>query len=275
MKVWLTVIVPVYNIAGYVRETLDSISRAVARLDASTLSLEGIGVEVICVDDGSTDGSGAVIEKWASEISQSNICISPLIIHQKNFGVSAARNKALSLATGEWIAFVDGDDLISEDLLLNCLNRLKDEKLELLHFDVVAFEDVSAVNAQMVKCLNVENFSRRISYDLAESSFFQFLYRRELIGDLLFPPYVMGEDRLFLAWILVRAKSVAHLDLGRYFYRTRMGSAINSPVSWRKFKDDVCHSVRRFVAFLTSKKRIDFLVYRHQIGLWINMLGRW
>lgn len=90
-----SIIIPVYNVAPYLRECLDSV-----------LAQTYTNWEAICVDDGSTDGSVAILDEYAKK--DARFCA----IHQTNAGVSAARNRALEEATGDWILFADGDDLL-------------------------------------------------------------------------------------------------------------------------------------------------------------------
>ena len=95
----LSAIIPVYNVAPYLRRCLDSVRAAVDRLgDASA-------VEMICVDDGSTDGSSAILDEYAKGDSRIKL------VRQENRGLSAARNAGLDLAQGEWIAFIDSDEI--------------------------------------------------------------------------------------------------------------------------------------------------------------------
>ena len=92
---FFSIIIPVYNVAPYLRECLDSV-----------LAQTFTDWEAICVDDGSTDGSGAILDEYAAKDSRFRV------FHQSNAGVSAARNRGLDEAKGEWIWFVDSDDKI-------------------------------------------------------------------------------------------------------------------------------------------------------------------
>ena len=90
-----SIIIPVYNVASYLRECLDSV-----------LNQTYSDWECICVDDGSTDGSSAILDVYVAKDKRFRV------VHQKNQGVSVARNAALDLAKGEWICFVDADDVV-------------------------------------------------------------------------------------------------------------------------------------------------------------------
>lgn len=95
-----SVVVPVYNVEAYISETIESII---------TQSCQNI--EIILINDGSTDNSGIICESYAKIDSRI------IVIHQRNSGVSAARNRGIDLAKGEYICFVDGDDTIDSDMI--------------------------------------------------------------------------------------------------------------------------------------------------------------
>ena len=105
----LTVVVPVYNVSPYLERTLQSVVDAVVEWSKSEVRshFDFATVEVICVDDGSTDRSGELADKFASEHSDCEGLVWQ-VIHQANAGVSAARNAALDVATGEWVMMLDG-----------------------------------------------------------------------------------------------------------------------------------------------------------------------
>ena len=94
----LSVIIPVYNVQDYIGECFESI--IMQNTDC---------MEVICIDDGSTDDSGKICDEYAKK--NANI----IVVHQENKGVAAARNLGLKLASGEYIAWIDPDDYISEN----------------------------------------------------------------------------------------------------------------------------------------------------------------
>lgn len=100
----ISVVVPVYNAAKYLRECLDSVRVATEKVEA----------EVICVDDGSTDGSAEILDEFRKKVEGNGGIGHWKILHQKNAGAWAARNAALEVAQGEWIAFVDADDVLNK-----------------------------------------------------------------------------------------------------------------------------------------------------------------
>ena len=97
-----SIVIPVYNVAPYLRESLDSV-----------LAQTFTDWEAICVDDGSTDASGAILDAYAAKDARFKV------IHQSNGGVSAARNVALEKVQGDWVGFADPDDVLHRDWLSN------------------------------------------------------------------------------------------------------------------------------------------------------------
>ena len=113
-----SIVVPVHDAAPYVRACLDS-------LVAQTFS----GWEAICVDDGSTDESGAILDEYAQRDGRFRV------VHQPNGGAGGARNAALDRARGDWIAFVDADDYVSEDFLEGLRGNLEGADVVFFNFE--------------------------------------------------------------------------------------------------------------------------------------------
>ena len=119
MKPAVSIIIPVYNTRNYVAEALQSV------LDQSLAY-----IEVIAVDDGSTDGSLEVLQSFGNRIT---------VLSQKNSGQGAARNNALEIARGEFVYFMDSDDWISVDAMEKCVARCRKDNLDFVFFDAVSF----------------------------------------------------------------------------------------------------------------------------------------
>lgn len=113
-KVLVSVIVPIYNVEKYVERCVQSI-----------MEQDYEHIEIILVDDGSSDGSGDIINRMALQDSRIRV------IHEKNMGVSAARNSGMEIATGEYIVFVDGDDYIEKDCVRYFLDLILDNGCEM------------------------------------------------------------------------------------------------------------------------------------------------
>ncbi|MGH2644923.1 MAG: glycosyltransferase family 2 protein, partial [Chitinophagaceae bacterium] len=121
-KVKVSVVIPVYNTQDYVTETLENIIK-------QTLT----ETEILVIDDGSTDESYQIIESIAQKDERIHL------YKQKNKGQGAARNLGMKYAKGEYIYFMDSDDLLSEDTFFQCYKKCEAERLEFLFFDAEVF----------------------------------------------------------------------------------------------------------------------------------------
>lgn len=113
----VSIVIPVYNVEKYLGECLDSVVRQTLR-----------GIEVICVDDGSTDGSPRILADYAARDPRIRV------ITQQNAGLSAARNAGMGAATGKYIYFLDSDDWIADDAMEKCLSTCENASLDQLVF---------------------------------------------------------------------------------------------------------------------------------------------
>lgn len=208
-----SIIIPVYNVEPYLRECLESVL-------AQTFD----DWEAICVNDGSIDGSGAILDEYSVKDSRF------LIIHQSNAGVSAARNVALAVAQGEWLTFLDGDDMLACDAFARCVelianhphdaffmirpHRFKDVPMLECHGDSkIVFE-----TREGGEMLAIEN--RLPGFPFVR------LLRRTVFGDMRFPVGVpMMEDYLTLFDNLEKKARFAQVNLVAYNYREREGGA--------------------------------------------------
>lgn len=220
MKPVFSILVPVFDVAGYLGECLDSV-----------LAQTFIDWEAVCVDDGSTDGSGAILDGYAARDARFKV------IHQENKGVSAARNAALEVACGEWIIFVDADDLLRVDALADIAGIVEvHPEVRQIFFEKCEFNEKEAY-AKHSDISEEIDLSHEIPSCFAGYSFCQCAYRRDLAETLRFRPYTVGEDLLFLCESLASAKKCIVLHCQEYANRIRPGSASRSAVTFHKIRD--------------------------------------
>ncbi len=205
---FLSIIIPVYNAAGYLGETLDSLLRQ----DIS-------GYEILCVNDGSTDASPDILEAYQCRHSRIRV------IHQENAGVAAARNTGLAHARGKFIWFVDADDLAAPNVL-GKLQRLTEETgCQRISFGGYTFEGTMTDREW-------EDHSRGIlpcNVPWQDSVVWRNLLRLDFLkeNDLTFryPDITHGEDGLYMFEVSrARPETVEIPDI-LYFYRIHPGSA--------------------------------------------------
>ncbi len=232
----LSVIIPVYNVAPYLRRCLESVARAVAR--CVRVGVEAREIEVICVDDGSTDGSGAILDAFAA--SNPSFVVLHLV---SNRGVSAARNAALDIARGEWVGFVDADDAVSEDWFANTLKILHSHpSADILNIATFASirqpKDLSRA-IERAKRGRVRVLSRHADEQARQKALYIFsrygwpfrnFIRRSCLADVRFPKGVrLKEDVAFFLALSMRVSNLVLADYPGYFYSRREGSALMRP----------------------------------------------
>ena len=208
MKPFFSIIIPVYNVAPYLRECLDSV-----------LAQTFTNWEAICVDDGSTDGSGVILDEYAHKDNRFKV------LHRANGGVSVARNAALKVVVGEWITFLDGDDKI-DPARLQVLS-----KIIFLNpgIDWIHETDYLTNSSNRNITFAVESSCEVITDNTFLSGWAMFkknallclnTYKRRCIRGVQFPMGVRyAEDDIFELRCLFQCKSVAVAGYCGYWYR--------------------------------------------------------
>lgn len=235
--IFISIIVPVYNVEKYLRECLDSISQ-----------LKAVTWEAILVDDGSTDTSGQICDEYATQDSRFRV------IHQKNAGVSAARNAGLDAAKGKWIWFVDSDDSINPDFEISNPEVLDDADYVL--FDMRKFHDGEELNTLehqkgTVKCTDLSKNDFLCKYQCNHHP--RLFYKKTWVmidhhQRLAFSLGTrVGEDLEFQYKYLTRCQRPARLDAVLYNYRLREGSATQDDSYRRKNLEDLPQVIKRLL----------------------------
>lgn len=223
----LSVIIPVYNTATYLAECV-----------ASVRSQTGVTLQIICVDDGSTDGSGELLESFAAEDDRI------LVIHQPNAGLSGARNTGLDHADGRYLCFVDSDDHWRGDRLAGLVRRADEDALDLLLFDAVPFREPGVSDRLWARyegyyqrsdgfgavMTGPELLARMKAVEQYRASACLYLARAGLIGEpgVRFYPGIAHEDNLFTFALMLRAQRASHLPEAVYGRRIRPGSIMTA-----------------------------------------------
>lgn len=181
--------------------------------------------ECLCVNDGSTDGSAAILEAYARKDKRFKI------FHKPNGGVSSARNVGLAHAQGEWIWFVDGDDIIATTALATCRALIETHPpFDALIFDNHIFDDQTSPSIPPYEEHHI--LHQHLTFYLYKrfiKGVGLTLLKRSHLNTLRFKPYRLAEDSLFALEYLFRSHRIFETNLKLYFYRTRLGSAIHRP----------------------------------------------
>lgn len=218
IKMKLSIIVPVYNVADYLAKCLDSLLAQ---------DLPQNEYEIIVVNDGSTDNSGEIAQKYADKYA--NITL----ITQANQGLSVARNTGIARAKGKYIQFVDSDDYLEENVLNKLIEQIERDKLDVLRF---RYQNIKENGVVFIPYEGVKSDYNDYSDIPTDGLSFlnerlwvqcyacQFLLRKELALQELFTPGIYFEDTDWTPRMLLLAKRVASTELVVYNYLWREGS---------------------------------------------------
>lgn len=223
----ISVIIPAYNIEKDLPRCLESV-----------LAQAYPNLEVLLVNDGSSDGTGAVIDAFADKDRRIKA------IHKENGGVTSARLRGVAEAKGDWIAFVDGDDYIEPEMLGHLLENARAYGADISHcgYQMVFPEQVDWYYNTGKQ---TQQPGKQGLYDLLEGRFVEpalwnKLYRRELFDGLerwMNKSIRVNEDLLMNAFLFRKAEMAVHEDICPYHYILRRGSAMVSQFNEHKLKD--------------------------------------
>lgn len=207
----ISIIIPVYNKENLISRCVDSVINQTYK-----------ELEIIIVDDGSTDRSGIICEEYSKKDNRIRV------IHKKNGGLSSARNAGLKIATGDYIGFVDSDDWISVDFFEYLLNLLVRYNADISICDycltngLISTENVD----ESITSLQRDDLLRtffRVNGERSNSSVCNRLYRRELLYDVEFPDGYVNEDVFFSYFVFIKTKNAVMSNLKKYYYYINNG----------------------------------------------------
>lgn len=243
MRAKVSVIIPVYNAAPY-------IFACISALKIQTLR----DCEYIFINDGSTDGSGDVLEAFRAQDSRVKL------IHQSNQGVSLARNKGLALATGEYIGFMDADDLIEANYFETMYSAAIHDDCDVVlsnyeremegHRAVIRFP--FPIRVKLSRDVIYQEILPYFLQEDSMNSVWNKLYRKEVVeaGQVEFPARVaLGEDQWFNMLFFSKAVSMKYIDYTGYHYKEVDSSATRSFAS----KDYFARALEVFHAELPER----------------------
>ena len=228
---YFSIIIPIYNVEVYLEECLKSV-----------INQSFTDCEVICINDGSTDGSREILERYALEDRRIRV------IDQDNAGLSVARNSGIAWARGRYICFVDADDLIASDLLQTLWHIVETGDYDIVTYELrilMDFEDdeIKTVREEYYRIKkdysNIndgrELFCKKIENGDYIDSASQFLIKREWLEqkDIHFMPCALYEDSVFSLKCHFACDSIRHIHKVLYTYRIRRDSITTKEITAR------------------------------------------
>lgn len=257
----ISVIVPAYNIDKYIERCIKSI-----------LNQTYSNIEVIIVDDGSTDNTRNIIDEYALKDHR----IIP--IHKENGGVSSARMEGIYKATGEWIGFVDGDDVIEANMYEVLMNNAIKYNADISHCGYqMVFPDGHILKfhgtGKIINANTEEGLFNLLKADYVEPGLWNKLYKKSLFEGLedsnLWDSNIKYNEDLLMNYILFKKSSRSYfIDLTLYNYILRKNSASTSLPSLKSIEDPL--RVIKIIKEDTKNKDLYKIIYERYIRILIN-----
>ena len=252
MQSLISVVIPVYNVQKYLKNCLDSVVNQTYK-----------NLQIIIIDDGSTDSSGAICDEYAEKDSRI------VVIHQKNQGAGSAKNSGLELIKGDYFSIIDSDDYIE----LNTYEKMI-EYMEKNNVDMVQclFRKKYMDGSVNVKYLSGETDKQKMSAtdflqgmlnDWKYAVFWNKLFKRELLADVRFPENRKIDDEFFTYKLVCNAKDVLNVTDIFYNYRIRKTSVMNESKNDRLISDRIDCFDERFKIISDRYPKLKKLYYRH------------
>lgn len=221
----ISVIVPIYNVEKYLEECIESAIRQSYR-----------NLEIILIDDGSRDNCGAICDRYAQMDSRI------LVVHQKNGGAAAARNAGLRIASGEYIAFLDGDDYLEPDAYENMVEALVSNDADIVQgkMKIVYVDGTDVLDGLNEKvCFSTVEYLIRFLEDWTCALCTEKLFRRHVLSDVFFEEGHWIDDEFFTYQGVMNARKIVYIPTIVDNYRQRASSVMNTHNTIEKKLEDI------------------------------------
>lgn len=244
----LSVIVPVYNVEEYLERCIKSIVN-------QTYS----NLEILLIDDGSTDNSGIICEKWKKKDNRIKV------FHIKNKGVSFARNLGIEQANGKFISFIDSDDYMSCDMLEKMVKKMQIEKSDIVisNYNTIKNrkENLKKLNNTLPEQMNRETYLNLMIQKLFRGFVWNKLYKSKYIKKIKFDTSIkMCEDVLFNVEYAKYIKKAIYINEGLYKYCIRKDSVTKS--SYSKILVSQLNAYDKMIKIIKDEYKIDPIFYK-------------
>ena len=253
-NILFSIIVPIYNVQDYLKECLDSVFTQPCK-----------NYEIICIEDCSTDRSREILRNIKDEHPEMKV-----YYNEKNVGLSISRNKGINIARGDYIIFLDSDDLLVQNALISLENKLKSKDIDILYFNMsylssygVKDRSYNLTGLEDIKS-GKEMFINFMDNDIFLTTSCTAVYKSSLIKNIKFVEEIFHEDDIFFLEAILAAQKTSVLNEVLYLYRMRQGSITYNMTE--KNRDSKFVVVTRLL-FIWDKykgnKELDLAIYKY------------
>lgn len=241
----VSIIVPVYGVEAYLEACVDSL-----------LAQSHENLEIILVDDASPDRCPAICDTYMAKDAR------VIAIHKENGGAASARNIGLDCATGEYVCFVDSDDVVAQDYVARLLSAVGDGDAAVCSYSLLQPNKCTVQNVEPEGVYSGKAYLAQFLESWRCALIWNKIFRREIIGDIRFPEGHRIDDEFFTYQLIAKCRKVTVIPISLYYYRLRRSSVMNSPSAQQQILlDRVEYLTQRlaFVADAAPELEQDFL----------------
>ena len=247
MSKLLSVVIPVYNVEKYLPECLDSVINQTYK-----------NLQIILVDDGSTDDSGGICDSYAKKDKRITV------IHQKNLGAGAAKNTGLDNVKGEYLSIIDSDDFIELDMYETMISLVETNKVDVVQCGFNnCFVNGSIKRSFDNRKLSANQCLKEMPTEWKYAIFWNKLFKSSLLKDTRFPVGRKIDDEFFTYKLISRAKFIYNTNDAFYNYRMRKTSVMNKENNDRLISDRVDCFVERYKFIEANTPKLKKYFYNH------------
>lgn len=247
----ISIIIPIYNVDKYLSACIETVIHQTYQ-----------NLEIILVNDGSTDICPQICDDYAAKDQRI------IVIHKKNGGLSDARNAGMKIATGDYISFVDSDDLLSLDFYQNILNALIKNDADVVECGFVKFEkenELKEVNIKTdifnVEIYETENALLQLLNGPLSIVVWNKMYKKNIVKGIEFPFGKINEDAFWTYKIFAKAKKIAKISAPLYFYRQQSTSIMGADYSLKRL--DGLEGQEEMIEFIkTNFPNLEYLAIK-------------
>lgn len=236
----ISIIIPVYNVEQYLAQCLNSVINQTYH-----------NLEIILINDGSTDSCPQICDEYALQDDRIKV------IHKKNGGLSDARNFGLTQATGDFISFIDSDDIVAADFCEKLLQASIEHKADIVECGFYKFEnELDLPTGGVTANATFELFETELALELLIKEYLKQivwnkLYRKEVVAQLQFPVDKINEDEYWTYKVFGNAKKIVKMQATLYFYRQQLASIMGKEYSLKRL--DGLQGLEERIAYVKEK----------------------
>lgn len=228
----VSVIIPIYDSVQYLNACIESILQQTYK-----------DIEIVLIDDGSNDGSADICDDYADKSARIRV------FHQANQGASIARKKGIDVATGEWVTFVDSDDVVEDDYIERLYNAAIKYNVKIAVCNHIQYKEDAKIEIDKTGAITLlkEQELHKLFFKYQFWGFWGKIYHRSAFENIYIPKYTINEDYVVMAQLFNRYKQMAYVPMNLYHYMVHEDSLSHQKLSLRMF--DEYHNKRWVVDF--------------------------